>query len=99
MTSTLKRKMMSVRTWFLALVLAVTIVSGPPVLGAAPPRTYATVETAKQHCPADVVVWINTKTGVYHYPGQRWFGATKQGAYACEKETPQLGARATRNGQ
>jgi hypothetical protein len=24
-------------------------------------------------------VWVNTATGIYHYPGTRWYGNTKQG--------------------
>ncbi len=24
-------------------------------------------------------VWVNTATGVYHYPGTRWYGKTNQG--------------------
>jgi len=30
--------------------------------------------------PADAgQVWLNTKSGVYHCPGTRWFGVTKNG--------------------
>jgi hypothetical protein len=25
----------------------------------------------------DVTVWVNTRSGVYHYPGTRWYGNTK----------------------
>jgi hypothetical protein len=54
---------------------------------------------ARQHCPKDIVVWVNTKTGVYHFKGQRWYGNTKEGAYECRKDANGEGDRVTRNGQ
>lgn len=56
-------------------------------------------QEAKQHCPNDTVVWVNTKTGVYHLRGERWYGATKDGAYVCRREADAEGDRMTRNGQ
>ena len=56
-------------------------------------------QEAKQHCPNDTVVWVNTKTGVYHLKGERWYGMTKEGAYECRKEADAEGDRLTRNGQ
>jgi hypothetical protein len=44
-------------------------------------------------------VWVNTATGVYHYPGTRWYGNTKQGKYMTEKDAIGQGYRAARNGQ
>jgi hypothetical protein len=29
-----------------------------------------------------VTVWVNTRSGVYHYPGTRWYGNTKSGPKA-----------------
>ena len=54
---------------------------------------------AKQHCPADTVVWVNTPTGVYHFKGQRWYANTKHGAFVCQREGDKAGYRATKNGQ
>jgi hypothetical protein len=66
---------------------------------AEPAQHFQTEKEAGQHCPDDTVVWVNTKTGVYHLNGQRWYGNTKQGAYECRKEADVEGDRATRNGQ
>jgi hypothetical protein len=54
---------------------------------------------AQQSCPKDTVVWVNTRTGVYHFKGQRWYGSTKEGCYECQKEADHEGDRSTRNGQ
>ncbi len=41
----------------------------------------------------EVKVWANTKSGVYHCPGTRWYGATKQGKYMGECEAIKDGYR------
>lgn len=38
-----------------------------------------------------VTVWVNTKTSVYHCPGDRWYGKTEYGLYESQ-------LRALRNG-
>ena len=35
-------------------------------------------------------MWLNIPSGIYHYKGERWYGLTKHGAYACEKEAIRL---------
>jgi hypothetical protein len=64
-----------------------------------PALRFHSEQEAKQHCPNDTVVWVNAKTGVYHFKGERWYGATKEGAYECRKEADAEGDRPTRNGQ
>jgi hypothetical protein len=59
-------------------------------------QQFSTEQAAKSHCPTDTVVWLNLKSGIYHYKGQHWYGNTKSGAYVCQKEADQAGDRATR---
>ena len=63
------------------------------------PPLFDTESTAQAHCPKDVVVWLNIPSGIYHYKGERWYGRTNHGAYACEKEAIKAGDRASLNGQ
>ena len=50
-------------------------------------------------CPGDRIVWVNTRSGIFHYQGERYFGSTKEGKFICEHEAVREGDRATRNGQ
>jgi hypothetical protein len=52
------------------------------------PSLFSTESEAQAHCPRDTVVWLNIPSGIYHYKGERWYGRTKHGAYACEKGRP-----------
>jgi hypothetical protein len=58
---------------------------------------YATEAEAAEHCRSDVVVWLNTATGVYHYAGTHWYANTKTGAYMCEKDSVDDGMRHAKN--
>ena len=78
---------------------------------AAPPTTnnYATTPTpmgagefasdqlARAHCQADTVVWVNTKSHIYHFAGTHNYGHTKEGAYMCEADAKAAGDRAALN--
>ena len=76
----------------------VAVMQSAAVAQALPPL-FSTESAAQSHCPHDTVVWLNIPSGIYHYKGERWYGRTKHGAYACEKEAIAAGDRATENGQ
>lgn len=43
--------------------------------------------------PKSVMVWVNTDSGVYHKPGTRFYGKTKQGRYMTEADAVKAGYR------
>ena len=45
------------------------------------------------------LVWVNTATVIYHYPGARWYGKTKQGEFMSEADARAKGYRPARDGQ
>jgi hypothetical protein len=70
-----------------------------PTLGTPPPAgagRYQTEAQAKSQCPADLVVWVNLTSKIYHVAGHKSYGTTKAGAYMCEKEATAQGFRASK---
>ncbi len=58
---------------------------------------FASDQQARTHCPTDAVVWVNTRSGVYHFAGTHNYGHTKVGAYMCEADARAAGDRAAMN--
>lgn len=96
----------------IAVILGAALLFAPTVSSAKRPKTvtqapvttgslqlFSTESGARAHCPRDVVVWLNTNSGIYHEKGMRWYGNTKAGAYVCKREADAAGDRDTRNGQ
>ncbi len=44
------------------------------------------------------MVWVNTKSGVFHREGDRWYGKTKEGKFMTEAEAIKAGYRAAKEG-
>jgi hypothetical protein len=74
-----------------ALLLAGLLVCIPGAgwLGASRSAAQSQTQPEKK----EVTVWVNTRSGVYHCPGSRWYGKTKQGKYMGECEALKEGYR------
>jgi hypothetical protein len=57
------------------------------------PKT-AAQQTQTLPANSNGMVWDNTDSGVYHKPGTRWYGKTKQGKYMTEADAQKAGYRA-----
>jgi hypothetical protein len=64
---------------------------------AAGPGQFATDGEAKAKCPTDTVVWVNSKSKVFHYSSSSAYGKTKKGVYMCEADATTAGAHAAKN--
>jgi len=59
---------------------------------------FSTEGDARAHCGGDAVVWVNTKSHVYHFAGSKDFGQTKHGAFMCRADADRAGTfRAAKN--
>jgi hypothetical protein len=73
-----------------AILLGLFLISGAGS-GPVARRTFALQENTQKK---EIRVWVNTNSGIYHCPGTRWYGATKQGKYMGECEALKAGYRA-----
>lgn len=80
--------------------------SAPTSTPAAPERESRPTRTApvsaseaqaQASCPGETVVWVNTRSGIYHFRGTHNYGTTKEGTYMCEAAAKAAGDRAAEN--
>jgi hypothetical protein len=72
-----------------ATLLALCFLSAPII----PAANNSALPASSQSDKKEVKVWVNTKSGVYHCPGARWYGTTKEGKYMSECEAQKAGYR------
>ena len=60
-------------------------------------QLFYTERAAQHYCPTDTVVWLNLRTGVYHFKDHYYHGNTKKGTYVCQIEADQAGTRPADN--
>jgi hypothetical protein len=70
---------------------ATTIPMTAPAQAATPAPT--TIRRAAPAPAGDGQVWVNTDSRVYHCPGTRWYGKTKQRSYMSEAQAQAQGAK------
>lgn len=71
------------RKFLLTILLAITLAAAPVIYS---PASTAAPPAVQKDGNADARVWVNTGSGVYHCPGTRWYGKTKQGEYMTQKQ-------------
>jgi hypothetical protein len=79
---------------FVASTIASLIVTAPTICAFAIPLTPFRYESqAQRHCPADVVVWLDLRKGIYYSKRQRWYGRGFTGSFVCLEEARTGGYR------
>ncbi|MEE3623013.1 hypothetical protein UCD39_03305 [Nitrospirillum sp. BR 11752] len=73
-----------------AAFFAAVLLASPTAL--AEGKHYADPAAAAKVCKSPVV-WVNPNSGVYHLPGSRYYGTTKDGFYMCQKAAEAAGNR------
>jgi hypothetical protein len=78
-------------------ILPIVVLMTAPAAGfAAEPPLFPFEQQAQQHCPGESVVWADPALHRYNVKGERWYGATKSGAYMCLQEGEKAGYHARR---
>jgi DNA uptake protein ComE-like DNA-binding protein len=73
--------------------------SAPASAPASPsaPSKPAPASSASQGSPGPGMVWVNLDSGIYHYPGTRYYGKTKTGKYLSEADAIKAGYHAAKD--
>jgi len=72
------------RAIFLLTILMVT--AGTNMAAATPLTPFRYEAQAQRHCPADQVVWLDFRKGIYYAKRQKFYGRGSNGNYACLEE-------------
>lgn len=78
-----------------------TTPSAAPAKAPAAPQAGTAAKAAKPVTPPPAgkdMVWVNTDSKIYHKPGSKWYGTTKQGTYMPESEAIKAGYRESKAG-
>ena len=76
-----------------ALALCCTTCGGSPSVLTA----FRTEQQAQEHCPGDIVVWVDPRSGLFEQKGHGSYGLSGAGRYACRGEAERAGMHAVMN--
>jgi hypothetical protein len=58
---------------------------------------FRTEQQAQEHCPKDIVVWVDPQSGEYYLNTSPSYGRAGTGRYACRREAQSAGMREMAN--
>ena len=75
------------------VITALIVTYGITVAFAIPLTPFRYESQAQRHCPADVIVWLDLRKGIYYSKRQRWYGRGFTGSFVCREEARTGGYR------
>lgn len=75
------------------LLTLLMIADGAHMAAATPLTPFRYEAQAQRHCPADTVVWLDFRKGIYHAKRQKRYGQGSTGSFACLDEVRSNGYR------
>jgi hypothetical protein len=76
-----------------SVITAVVVASGVTHAFAIPLTPFRYESQAQRHCPADVIVWLDFRKGIYYSKRQRRYGHGFTGSFVCREEARAGGDR------
>ena len=68
------------------MITALIVACGVTCAFAIPLTPFRYESQAQRHCPADVIVWLDLRKGIYYSKRQRWYGRGFTGSFVCREE-------------
>ena len=75
------------------LLTSLTVAGGATMAAATPLTPFRYEAQAQRHCPADTVVWLDFRKGMYYSKRQKRYGQGSNGSFACLDEVRSNGYR------
>jgi hypothetical protein len=70
----------------ICLLIALIVAGGSKNAAATPLTPFRYEFQAQQHCPADTVVWLDFRKGIYYFKRQSRYGHGDTGSFVCQDE-------------
>jgi hypothetical protein len=80
-------------THAMCLLTALIVVSGGTNASATPLSPFRYEAQAHRHCPADIVVWLDFRKGIYYFKRQKRYAQGNTGSFVCRDEARSNGYR------
>ena len=77
----------------ICLLTALVVVASTLNATAIPLTVFRYEAQAQRHCPADTVVWLDFRKGIYYSKGRRQYAQGYSGAFVCRDEARRSGYR------
>ena len=75
------------------VLTALIVAMGTTKVTATPLTPFRYEAQAQRHCPADTVVWLDFRKGIYYFSYQKRYAQGSTGSFVCREEARSGGYR------